>query len=107
MRRLAILGIRAYRATLASRAVGCCRFRPSCSAYALASFERYGTWIGMRLTVSRLWRCRPPWPQGDDPVPATRTDVAAALRGQLVHEGGCGAPACAGPPHPQLETDPP
>ena len=46
-----------------------CRFTPTCSAYAIESFERYGTLRGFVLTLRRILRCRPFGPSGWDPVP--------------------------------------
>ena len=37
-----------------------CVFEPTCSQYALDAIEKYGLWKGMKKTIGRLWRCRPP-----------------------------------------------
>ncbi len=49
----------------------CCRFTPTCSAYALEAFEKRGFFVGMYLTVTRIFRCNPFCPGGYDPVPLT------------------------------------
>ncbi len=49
----------------------CCRFTPTCSAYALEAFEKRGFFVGMYLTVTRILRCNPFYPGGYDPVPLT------------------------------------
>ena len=49
----------------------CCRFYPTCSAYALEAFEKRGFFVGMYLTVTRIFRCSPFFPGGYDPVPLT------------------------------------
>jgi putative membrane protein insertion efficiency factor len=47
----------------------CCRFEPTCSAYAEQAIERYGVSRGIVLAVRRLGRCRPWGSHGWDPVP--------------------------------------
>jgi putative membrane protein insertion efficiency factor len=83
MRWLLILGLTAYRRYLSPQFGGGCRFTPSCSQYALESVRRYGAIVGMRLTLSRLKRCRPAYPCGYDPVPGP-DQIRAAVRGELV-----------------------
>lgn len=46
-----------------------CRFVPTCSTYALEAFEKRGFFVGMILTVSRIFRCQPFCAGGWDPVP--------------------------------------
>ena len=62
--------IRFYRSKISPLRPACCRFTPTCSAYALEALEKYGTWKGGYLTIKRLLRCNP-WYKGDyfDPVP--------------------------------------
>jgi putative membrane protein insertion efficiency factor len=68
--RMVRAAIRGYRRVLSPRVPVRCRFEPSCSAYGLASVERYGTRRGLRLAAARLRRCRPGVPYGTlDPVP--------------------------------------
>ena len=47
-----------------------CRFRPTCSAYALEAIQKYGAIKGSFLALKRLLRCHPFY-KGDwyDPVP--------------------------------------
>ena len=47
----------------------CCRFTPTCSAYAVEAFQKRGFFIGMYLTVYRIIRCNPFCAPGYDPVP--------------------------------------
>lgn len=71
MRRLAqravLAGIAAYQA---ARWTGlpCCRFVPSCSAYAREAVERYGAGQGLFYAVRRLLKCHPFHSGGVDPV---------------------------------------
>jgi putative membrane protein insertion efficiency factor len=46
-----------------------CRYVPSCSEYAVESFERHGLVRGGLLAARRLGRCRPFGGYGADPVP--------------------------------------
>ena len=50
----------------------CCRFIPTCSAYALEAIEKYGAVKGGFLAVRRILRCNPFHRQESieyDPVP--------------------------------------
>jgi putative membrane protein insertion efficiency factor len=46
-----------------------CRYSPSCSAYAIEAWTRYGALAGTWLAVKRLARCHPWGGCGHDPVP--------------------------------------
>ena len=46
-----------------------CRFRPTCSAYAVEAIRKYGPARGSLMAVRRILRCRPGIPGGYDPVP--------------------------------------
>jgi putative membrane protein insertion efficiency factor len=61
--------IRLYRRTVSRLLPGVCRFRPSCSQYAIEALQGYGLWRGGWLALRRLARCHPFHPGGDDPVP--------------------------------------
>ena len=47
----------------------CCRFTPTCSAYALEAFKKRGFFVGLILSVWRILRCNPFSKGGYDPVP--------------------------------------
>ena len=66
----ALLGaIRFYRRNISPMFPPCCRFRPTCSAYALEAFSKRGFFVGLYLTVTRILRCNPFSKGGYDPVP--------------------------------------
>ena len=46
-----------------------CRFKPSCSQYAIEAVEKYGAIKGGWLAAKRLLRCHPWGGHGYDPVP--------------------------------------
>ena len=70
MKHLCILLIRFYRKFLSPlKRKPCCRFVPTCSAYALEAFQKRGFFVGMFLTVWRILRCNPYCAGGYDPVP--------------------------------------
>ncbi len=65
-----VLGfIRLYQRLLSPYLPSLCRYTPTCSEYAVQSFEKYGFLIGIWLTIKRLARCNPFGSSGLDPVP--------------------------------------
>ena len=60
----------------------CCRFYPSCSAYALEAFMNRGFFVGFGLTVWRILRCNPFFKGGYDPVPPKRIPKYARDKGK-------------------------
>ena len=69
MKRLCIALIRGYQKFISPAKPPCCRFTPTCSAYALEAFQKRGFFVGMILTVWRILRCNPFCKGGYDPVP--------------------------------------
>lgn len=70
MKYVCIALVRFYRKFLSPlKGRPCCRFTPTCSAYALEAFQKRGFFVGMILTVWRIFRCQPFCPGGYDPVP--------------------------------------
>ncbi|HTH51669.1 MAG TPA: membrane protein insertion efficiency factor YidD [Pyrinomonadaceae bacterium] len=61
-----ILGI--YKAMISPFLPPACRFEPTCSEYALAAVEKYGTIKGSWMAVKRILRCQPFCEGGHDPV---------------------------------------
>ena len=57
-----------YRKYLSPLLPPTCRFYPSCSKYAEASFKKHGFWRGFYYTFLRVLKCNPLNPGGFDPV---------------------------------------
>ncbi len=69
MKKLLLAMIRFYRKHISPTKKPCCRFIPTCSAYAVEAIEKYGACKGGWLALKRLLRCHPFHPGGYDPVP--------------------------------------
>jgi putative membrane protein insertion efficiency factor len=68
VKKLLVLGIKAYQCLSRAILIRNCRFYPSCSQYALEAVERYGIVIGVKKAMTRLLRCSPLTDGGYDPV---------------------------------------
>jgi putative membrane protein insertion efficiency factor len=64
--------IRAYQLFLSPVLGSNCRFRPTCSQYAIEAIELHGPLKGSWLALRRIARCHPWGGMGYDPVPAPR-----------------------------------
>ena len=70
MKKLMLRAIRWYQRHLSGRKRSpCCRFTPTCSAYAYEAIERWGAWRGGWMALKRILRCNPLCKGGYDPVP--------------------------------------
>jgi hypothetical protein len=69
VRRLLILGVRAYQVALGPLLPAACRYFPSCSAYMIEALERHGAMRGGFMGIRRILRCHPFHAGGFDPVP--------------------------------------
>ena len=72
MKGLLLKLIRAYRRYISPARPPCCRYIPTCSAYALEAVEKYGALRGGWLALRRVLRCHPFHRQTSfvyDPVP--------------------------------------
>lgn len=72
MKALLIWMIRFYQREISPARPPCCRFIPTCSAYALEAVEKYGAWKGGFLALRRILKCQPFHKQVSieyDPVP--------------------------------------
>ncbi len=70
IRALMLALIRGYQRFISPLFPPCCRYTPTCSAYAVEAITRYGPWKGGWLALRRLLRCHP-FSHHDyyDPVP--------------------------------------
>ena len=72
MKKLFLWLIRFYQREISPLRPPCCRFIPTCSAYALEAVEKYGALKGGFLALRRLLKCQPFHKQETieyDPVP--------------------------------------
>ena len=69
MKHVMIALVKLYRKLISPIKPPCCRFTPTCSAYAIEAFEKRGFFVGLILTVWRILRCNPFSRGGYDPVP--------------------------------------
>lgn len=70
MKSLLIFLIKIYRRAISPNRAPCCRFTPTCSAYAMEAIEKYGAIKGGYLALRRILRCHPfSKKSGYDPVP--------------------------------------
>lgn len=68
-RNLLIGLVRWYQRSISPHKTPCCRFTPTCSAYAVEALEKHGAFWGSLLALWRLLRCNPFCKGGYDPVP--------------------------------------
>lgn len=83
---LLIQPIRFYQRFISPCFPPCCRFTPSCSAYAIEALRKRGFWMGSVLTVWRLLRCNPFCRGGYDPVPEKGCAVSSSGSATNVNE---------------------
>ncbi|MEL6499588.1 MAG: membrane protein insertion efficiency factor YidD [Planctomycetota bacterium] len=68
--------VKLYQVTLSPIVGGQCRFRPTCSQYAIEALREHGPLRGGRMTASRLLRCHPFAKGGYDPVRPRRCECS-------------------------------
>lgn len=71
--RLMIGAIELYRKHISPAKIPCCRFTPTCSAYAIEAISIHGAVKGGALAFYRILRCNPFCKGGYDPVPPKKT----------------------------------
>ncbi len=67
--KLLALPIRFYRRYISPKTPPSCKFRPTCSEYALQALEEWGALRGSAMAIWRILRCNPFSKGGYDPVP--------------------------------------
>jgi len=83
VKQLCIFLIRSYQLLLSPLFPPNCRFRPTCSQYAIDAITMHGVGRGLWLSLRRLLRCHPFCQGGHDPVPpAVLASKQAATRNQ-------------------------
>ena len=60
--------LRFYKNAISPLLQPACRFQPTCSAYAMDAYKKFGGGKGTALTAWRLMRCNPWGGSGYDPV---------------------------------------
>lgn len=68
MKKLLIGLINFYRKFISPGRPSCCKYRPTCSQYALDAINKYGAFKGSIMVVYRILRCNPFSKGGYDPV---------------------------------------
>ena len=68
MKKLLISLINFYRKFISPGKAPCCKFRPTCSQYALDAINKYGAFKGGIMACYRILRCNPFSKGGYDPV---------------------------------------
>lgn len=70
MAKLAIFLIRMYQNVISKYILkgNKCRFYPTCSAYSIQAYTKYGFFKGTYLTVRRILKCHPFHEGGYDPL---------------------------------------
>ena len=79
MKKMIIRWIRAYQGATANKNPTC-RFRPTCSNYAIDAFENYNVFYAALLTVWRILRCNPFSKGGYDPIPKYKKILREELK---------------------------
>lgn len=69
MKRVLISLIRFYKSKISSKTKAVCRFRPTCSSFAIEAIEKHGALLGSIMAFCRIMRCNPLFRGGYDPVP--------------------------------------
>ncbi|MBO4212700.1 MAG: membrane protein insertion efficiency factor YidD [Clostridia bacterium] len=87
MKHVCIWLIRLYRKYVSPlKRSPCCRFMPTCSAYALEAFQEWGFFAGLGLTIWRVLRCNPFCKGGYDPVPERKKKSKKNKGGEKVSD---------------------
>ncbi|MBQ7129284.1 MAG: membrane protein insertion efficiency factor YidD [Clostridia bacterium] len=69
MKYILIFLVKTYKKIISPIKPPCCRFSPTCSAYAVEALKVHGAVRGSYLSIKRILRCNPFCKGGADPVP--------------------------------------
>ena len=69
MKKFLIGLIRFYKTKISPKKKAVCRFRPTCSSFAIEAIEKHGALLGSLMAFCRIMRCNPYFRGGYDPVP--------------------------------------
>lgn len=69
MKKILLLLVKFYQRKISPLKTPCCKYYPSCSAYAFTAIEKHGALKGTALAVWRILRCNPWSLGGVDEVP--------------------------------------
>ncbi|HOO55617.1 MAG TPA: membrane protein insertion efficiency factor YidD [bacterium] len=85
MARIVIFIISLYRKFISPLLPPACKFRPTCSEYAIEALQKHGFFKGSALAFWRILRCNPFSKGGYDPVPEPGRNNSRSLcdTGQL------------------------
>lgn len=75
MKKFLIYLIRFYQKRISPLKKPCCRFYPTCSAYAIEAIEKKGAIRGGFMAIWRILRCNPFGKGGFDPVDKTEKQL--------------------------------
>lgn len=73
LKKIYILPIRFYQASISPLLGAHCRHAPSCSQYTIEAIQEWGIIKGTWLGIKRIARCHPWGTSGYDPVPKKNT----------------------------------
>lgn len=73
MKKILIFLLKGYKKHISPHLGENCRFKPTCSEYAMQAIEIHGSLKGILLTIWRILRCNPFGKVGYDPVPLKGT----------------------------------
>lgn len=63
-----------------------CKYRPTCSNYAIDSYKNYNLFYATILTVWRILRCNPFSKGGYDPIPKYKKELKRQLKEEKEHQ---------------------
>ena len=75
MKKLLIKLVLFYQVAISANRPPCCKYMPTCSAYALEALQVHGALKGSALAIWRVLRCNPFSRGGYDPVPEKKVKI--------------------------------